>query len=264
MKSLITRCPALLALAAIALTAATRQAGAATITSFQEGVSPTGAYTHDATYIRSGTPAGNFDGDTDLELIVGTTAPVSNDVLRSLLEFDVSAIPATDQIDSASLVLTTHSNVGIDNGGETGNPTFNVYEYDFDIVESVSTWDDPDGNGNGGTGDLTDGGTLGTFLTSASFDVTATGQPITFGDSSAFRTAVSDALAGDGFLRLIVAKSNEGTGATHEFARFAADSFGTTGNRPKLVVEHESPEPATMSLLALGGLALVRRRRNRA
>jgi hypothetical protein len=232
----------------------------ADIISFQEGVSPTGAYTHDATYIRSRTtpdPGHDDNFDSAGQMIVGTTI---EDVLRSLLEFDVSAIPATDQIDAASLVLTTTQSdigTGLDLGGETGNPTFKLYAYGFDIDETTATWIAP------GSGDTTAGGTLGTLLTSANFDVTQTGLAVTFGDSAAFRTAVANALAGDGLLRLIVAKNDEGTVGTHEFARFSDDSVATTGERPELVVEH-TPEPATMTLLALGGLAILRRRRNRA
>ena len=94
MKPLTTRLFALTAAAAIALTATSRQASATT-TNFQEGVAPTGAYTHDATFIRSTEPDANQNGDPDLELIVGTTA--TGDVIRTLLEFDVSAIPAADQ-----------------------------------------------------------------------------------------------------------------------------------------------------------------------
>jgi len=70
----------------------------AEVTSFQEGVLPTGAYTHDATYIRSNDGTGNFDNDPDLELIVGTTAGGDPDVLRTILEFAVNAIPASAQI----------------------------------------------------------------------------------------------------------------------------------------------------------------------
>jgi hypothetical protein len=212
-------------IAAVALALPT--AGAQT--SFQEGVTPTVAYTHDATYIRSGDADSNFDADTDLELIVGSTI---GDLLRSMLEFDLSEIPASDQADSVSLVLTTHSNTGLDQGGEDGNPTFDVYSYGFDIDESAATWNAP------ADGDATAGGTLGTLLASASFDVTVTGQAITFGDSPAFRSAVDDALAGDAVLRLIVVKRDESTVGTHEFARFAADSFATVADRPRLNVEH--------------------------
>ena len=133
----------LFTLVAIALFAAATSSQAATV-NFQEGVAPSGAYAHDATYIRSTDPSGNNDGDPDLELIVGTT--LTGDVVRTLLEFDISTIPAADNIDSASLVLTTRSTGGgLDQGGETGDPTFNLHNYGFDVVETVSTWDDPDG-----------------------------------------------------------------------------------------------------------------------
>ena len=260
MRYLTTRLSAVVAVTAMTLTAMPGQADAA-LSSFQEGVSPTGGYAHDATYIRSTDPNGNQNGDPDLELIVGTTQ--TGDVIRSLLEFDVSAIPVTNQIDSVSLVLTTHSNTGLDNGGEPGDPTFNVYSYGFDIDETTATWNAPDS----GASDVA-GGTLGTLLTSASFDVTNTGVAVTFGDTAPFRSAIANALAIDGFLRLIVAKSDESTVSTHEFARFAADSFGTAGDRPELLVTHSVvpdvvPEPSTATLTVLGllGLGLLRLRR---
>lgn len=81
--------------------------------------------------------------------------------------------------------------------------------------------------------------------------------------SLAFRTAVSDALASDGYLRMIVAKSDETTVGTHEFARFASNAFGTPGHRPELIVTHRILEPGTglLALAAVAGLLLVRRRR---
>jgi len=48
------------------------------------------------------------------------------------------------------------------------------------------------------TGDPTDGGTLGTLLSSATFDVTQTGLTVTFTNSAAFRSAVTSALAAVG------------------------------------------------------------------
>lgn len=238
------------ALTFAALALAAGSTSAATL-SFQEGVTPTVAYAMGATYIRSsGAGAGlNFDGDNDLELIAG---PTVGDVIRTMLEFDVSAIPAADQVDSATLNLTTHAT----SAGIGGIETFNLHAYNFDLSETTATWNAP------GTGDTTGGGTLGASLGLVNFDVTQSALNVTFGDSPAFRAAVGNALAGDGFLRLILVNNDEAIDGTHNFARFAADSSGTAGSRPELVIEHSTiPEPSSALLIALGGLALLRRRR---
>ena len=207
-------------------------------TSFQQGVSPITAYDQGATYIRSGANANEkLDGDTDLEWIVGTIDDPS--LARGLLEFDLRFIQAATRIDSVSLILTTHAT----RNGIGGTQTFNVHAYDYDLVETDSTWNDPDGDGDDVTGDPTDGGTLGTLLASATFDVTELGLTVTFTNSAAFRTAVSDALAADSVLRLIVVNNDE-TLNGHRFARFAVDHAGPLAPRPKLVVSHNLRSPA--------------------
>ncbi|MDG1071651.1 MAG: DNRLRE domain-containing protein [Akkermansiaceae bacterium] len=251
--SLKKRTATALPFAALALAAGS--ASAATV-SFQEGVSPTAGLAHDAVFIRSGTNA-DINQNTSDQIIIGTTAGGGSAAIRGLLEFDISAIPATNVIDLASLVLTTHS-AGINNVGVAAAITsFDVYSYGFNFDETTATWNDP------AVGDSSDGGTVGTFLTSASIDVeSAAGVTIAFGSSSAFTTAVGDALAGDGQLRLIIRNNDESTVGTHNFARFAAEDFATTGSRPELVIEHSMiPEPSSLALLGLGGLALLRRRR---
>jgi len=190
---------------------------------FQEGVSPTAAYTHEAVYIRSGDPSTNFNGDSDQELIVGYTT--SGEELRALLEFDVRAIPASDVIDAVSLILRTEAGTT----GLGGDITLNAHGYSFDIDENTATWDAP------GSGDSTAGGTLGPLLTSATFAATAEGLDVTFDDTVAFRTAVSDAVAGDGFLRLILARA-DASGSGHRFARFDDETVTPAGNRPELIV----------------------------
>ena len=218
----------------------------ATPISFQEGVSPTGGYTHDAVYIRESQADTNQNGDTDNEIIVGFTDDDTE--LRGLLEFDITAIPSGSTIDSVSLVLDT-------GGGLGGSITINTYRYGFDFDEAVSTWNAP------APGDGTAGGTIGSLLSSSTFESTVTAD-ITFGDSPAFRTAVSDALAGDGFVRLLLARSDNSGAGQHRFARFRDEGFGTAARRPELEVNYTIiPEPASVALMGLGALALVLRRR---
>jgi hypothetical protein len=200
----------------------------AVTTSFQEEVSLTAAYTQDAVYIRENQATTNQNGDPDFELIVGYTN--DNTELRGLLEFDIRDIHADDQIDAASLVLHT-------GGGLSASITINVYEYDHDFDETTATWNAP------GTGDGTAGGTLGTLLTSATFDPTVSAF-ITFADTPAFQTAVEDTLAGDGFLRLIIARSDSSGTGTQRFARFRDEAHGTDAQHPQLQITHTPPASA--------------------
>jgi hypothetical protein len=194
-------------------------------TSFQEGVSPTAAYTHGGTWIHEGGPTANYNAFG--QLVVGPNS--SGQRVRSLLEFDVSAI-SNDVIDSVALVLKTHAS----EDGSGGNNTFNVHAYGYGILEGTATWNAPGGGAPAG-------GTLGTLLTSATFDSTIKGVDITFGDTAAFRTAVSDASAGDGFLRVIIANNDEV--ANDNLVRFHHDEFGTELDRPELLVIHSPPPP---------------------
>ena len=216
--------------------------GESATNSFQEGVSPMADYEHDAVYIRSRNADTNFNNDVDLEVIAG---PADTDVLRGVFEFDLSAISAFEQVQSVSLVLTTLSSLpGINNvGGPGALTTFNLHAYESDIDETTATWNVP------GAGDGTPGGTLGTLLTSAAFDVEVTGQTVTFSDTAALRTAVSDALAGDGVVRLILRGDDETIG-THNFARFSDETVIPAANRPELrVVTKLTGLPGTVMII---------------
>ncbi|MFT5129946.1 MAG: hypothetical protein ACI8W8_003575 [Rhodothermales bacterium] len=201
-------------------------------TRFQEGVSPIAAYTHDAVYIRKNQATTNQNNDPDDELLVGYTN--DNTELRGLLEFDLSDIYAGDQIDAASLVLHT-------GGGLSASITINVYQYDHDFDETSSTWNAP------GTADATTGGTLGTLLSSVTFDPSISSSPgslLTLPSTAAFRSSVASALAGDGFLRLLVARSDS-SGGGNRFARFRDETITPPANRPALTVLQAQP-PGTV------------------
>ena len=228
------------------------------IVHFQEGVSPSVGYVADSVTIRADR-AGNEDNDSDFENLVGR---VGSSGMRTLFEFDLTQIetrtgggPVT--INSVELNLVTRARD--DGSGQGGSFTADLHEYDFDFIESGATWNDPDGGA--AVNDPTAGGTLGTVLVSMTIDPSIPGgSTITFGDSAAFRTAVLNALAGDdNTLRLLLKMRNE-SGAGNNFISVRDEVFATAADRPELVVD-AVPEPGTLALVVLGGLAAMRRRR---
>jgi len=195
----------------------------------------------DATYIRSGDGNGNFNDNS--QIIVG---PTTGDIIRGLIEFDVSSIPSSDKITSASFFLTTlSSSTGINDVGAPGDyTTFNVYSYAFDINESTATWNSPDANAS----DVA-GGTSGALLSSASLDVEKKGLRASFNNTAAFRSAVEDALDGDGILRMIIRGADETVGV-HNFARFYDETTTSTEYPPQLIIIHETvPLKGTVILI---------------
>lgn len=236
--------------AVVAASMTTGTASGATI-SFQEGVSPSGSYVADSTYIRNdgAGPNSKNDDDGDDENIVGFNSAATAQ-LRALYEFDLSAISGPVVANSVNLVQTSRGDMGSDF-------TLALYQYGSDFVEADATWNDPDGDGNAGTGDTTAGGTTGTFLSSLAYDVSAVslGDDVTISDTAAFRTAVQSAIDSATPLRLILVPEDHPGG--QGFARFYDETFGTLGDRPELIVTFSPiPEPSTFTFSTLGLLSL--------
>jgi len=123
------------------------------------------------TYIRNepGLGSANQNDDADNEMLVGRNS-LTDDILRPLLGFDVSRI--TNDVatvgggDFGNLTITSATLTIYERRGQSpgGTPRIDVSSYDPGFMDSVSTWVDPDGNGDSGTGDTTAGGSLGTLL----------------------------------------------------------------------------------------------------
>ncbi len=229
------------------LVAATSSTSAEMV-SLQEGVSPTAGYVADATFVRDMLPGDAHNSTRPNELIIGTS---SGDNLRTLLEFDLSEISnqaggRVVTIDGVQLVLDAYSVYN------SNTITVDVFQYDYDLDETTSTWNNPDGLGN----DPNAGGTLGTFLSGESFS--ATGD-VSFADTAAFRTAVSGALGSpDNTLRLILKDHNEGeSGVRLAYCR-SNEYVTASGDRPELIVNFTViPEPTSAALLCCGALAMI-------
>ncbi len=212
----------------------------------------------DDTYIRSDTGGvtSKNDGDTDNEIIVGRNGTLTQE-LNGLLRFDLSAVQALGP--AGNLVINSVTLTGTTRTGDPGqgtNVTLNVYDYGFEFIEADATYNDPDGDGAAGTGDTMAGGTQGTLLSTLVAANTSSGLTIVYGDTAQFRTAVSNQLAGDGTLNLLLT----GTGAnTQSFLRFDDE------DRPNpflLTVDVTViPEPGSLMLLSVGGLLVMARRR---
>ena len=211
---------------------------------FQEGVSPTPAYVADSTYIRADAAGTAQDGDPDRENIIGRVGSAS---MRGLFEFDLTEIETLgESVAGVQLVMTTRTG----DNGQGGNPlTVDIHQYGYDFVEAASTWNNPAGDGS----DPAAGGSLGMFLTTASFDPIPQGQVITFDDTPGFRAAVNAALAGDNVLRLIAKRDTEG-GAGNHFARFWNEQAASLSGRPELIVALGTP-PAGPAMQTLDAVA---------
>ena len=222
------------------------QAGAA-VAIFQE--SPT--YTADAVTIRNDTPDTNINSNS--QVIVGN---VNTIILRGLFEFDLSQIEAAAAgnaytIDSVTLTVTTSSAGG--SGGSANQFNLSILGSNSDFDESVVTWNNAPSAA---------GGTVGTFLTSATFNPTVVSTAQTFANSTAFSSAAANALAGsDNTLRLIMTASIENGGY---LTRLNTNENGTPTARPTLTVNYTVvPEPVSGVLVGLGSALMCFSRRRK-
>jgi hypothetical protein len=220
----------------------------AAVFNLQEGVSPTTGYIHSDTIIRDDNGLGDTIAGAAGGLLIGshpgsgpTSAPGH---LRSLIEFDLAPIVAdlgSQQISSVSLKLWLTSVAGMPTVPRVdGTPKVDVYQYGFPVLPTTATWNDPDGDGNPATGDLTAGGTLGAFLgtfgelnNTLPFDHSIAG-----GVGSPLVLAFQNALATDQKLRLVLVEDQADT-ATRDIAFFKSSALtgGHVPQHPLLTIE---------------------------
>jgi hypothetical protein len=225
----------------------------AAIATFQEG----GLYDVEDADIRStqaATDPGNGTGNSRWNAgeLFGTT-------YRSVIAFPISlplgSIVTSAKIEvreSASGTFGTQTQVSLYRLTNTNyNDEAAVNWIRTDFANSGSAWTTP-----GGDFDPT---------ALASLTPTAVNNTLqTFSTSPAFVSAVNNALAGDGVLRLLLKSTAETPSSLMSFwsSDSGSDSLSGLGTsaRPLLTLEY-IPEPSALGLLAIGGIAMLRRRK---
>jgi hypothetical protein len=235
----------------------------AAIVTFQQGISPTNAYAHLGQDFRG---SGNIN--TAAQMLVGNqpAALGGNLQIRTVLGFDLSAIPAGSTINSITLRLVSD---GSQSGTIAGVGAINLHEV---IPNGVATNNMVEGQVSatlwqtGSNWTTTLGDFTATPLTAATLNnanantVLDTGETATFGTSLAFVNATQAALnAGLPLEMILIAPDAEANNAASNFFRFRSDDFATTpADRPLLTIDYTAPIPepsfAVAGILTVAGL----------
>jgi hypothetical protein len=239
----------------------------ATTITFQELVSPSGSYTQLSQDFR-----GSGTTNNGTQTLVGyQTAGVLE--IRTVMGYDLSAIPAGSTINSVSLRLVSD---GSQSGTIAGVGTVNLHEVvpngvaSNNMVEgqvSRTTWK----TGSNWTtilGDFTATPMSTGVLNNANSNTTLDGgETATFGSTTAFVTAAQNSFdAGLPLEFILIAPTAEAATGASNFYRFRSDDFTTTASdRPLLTIDYTVPEPsAGVATLGFAGLAMLPRRRRAA
>lgn len=222
--------------------------------SFQNGLYPDASYNgNQATFVRADDPTTNFNGyQSGNQFIVGTTGN-TNPQIRSLLSFDLSALPDAAVIESATLTLRR---IGTDGSSQNQLIQIDLVAMTESFNQTTATWN------TSGT-DYTS-----TVLSSVSENPTVSSGFVTWGSTADFIAAVQSAADGSGTVNLMLKLPDAvETGGSRDIFFFHTDT-STSGAiyRPELSITYSIPEPATLSLgfgVGVGLLMLLRRRARR-
>lgn len=182
----------------------------------------------------------NYGGSTDLN--IGNQS-AGSDNRRSLLKFDLSAIPVGSTINSATMSLYQHAQQ------DATTPQLGVYY-------TTRSWTEGTGNGTA----TTDGATWNSYngtsnWTTAGGDFNGTAQAtatapnstnawVDFSITGLAQSWVSGTFANEG---MFVKKSGENPAVSDYKTFYSSDYLGDSSLRPKLVIEYV-PAPGSMTL----------------
>jgi hypothetical protein len=184
------------------------------------------------------------------------TTTGNNNLQRTLIQFDLSSIPAGSTINSATLTLNADTRFG----GNAANQPMDLYrvtrpwteaEVTWSLASTGMPWTTPGGDYVGTTG-VKDAAPYATNNANPADDT-----PVAWNVTALAQEWVSGANANNGVEIL----SFDGNTLTFDSSELAVEEGGATPVVPTLTVDFTVPEPAGLSLLCLSGLALAGRRR---
>lgn len=265
-----TRKAIFLATAAVGGALFVSSVGAATIT-LQQGYQPTSSYAMGAASIRNDGTNATTPFGSDTTVLVGVKPGTGGGLLRTVMSWDISAIPSNATITNATMTL--YENSSNDTTSGSTNVTLELRKLSTAFTESSVTWQSP-WTTAGGDFDASPAGLLG------SVNLNPNEDPTTFvygsaANSAAFSgsalTAATQSALSSGTLSVILkAASATETGATREIFFFTSDD-STNGipntsdsARPFLSITYTAvPEPASVALMGFAGLFPLLGRRQR-
>ncbi|WP_425395159.1 DNRLRE domain-containing protein [Aeoliella sp.] len=243
-----TRC----VLSAILVLPFVGSAASAVVVSFQEGVSPTGAYQMHGAYARADDdPDQNRGGISVIQVgYISEAAPAT----YGYLGWDVSAIPFGSTINSATLTLTTQAAGG---GEADEDHDLRLHEMIGSFDETTVTYDNRDfivptpWSTPGGDFSPTPVSSIPSINTSTITE----GQLLTFASSAAFTSAISSAVSGSGTAYFVIdSNSNNDTNANRNLFRIHSDDADAS-DRPLLEIDYTIPLEVTVDR-STGGVSI--------